>query len=89
MPYRTPCGDTRESLYWVSPQGVRYGIQWDQQTLQALGLDPRGAVQAPWPIVRTFAAGPAISRDNALLARDTVTGREAVAPVTRANHSGG
>ncbi|OHU93100.1 type VII secretion protein EccB [Mycobacterium talmoniae] len=81
--------DTRESLYWVSPQGVRYGIQWDQQTLQALDLDPRGAVQAPWPIVRTFAAGPAISRDTALLAHDTIAGHGAVAPVSRAETTGG
>lgn len=81
--------DSRESLYWVSPQGVRYGIQWDQQTLQALALDPRSAVQAPWPIVRTFAAGPAISRDTALLAHDTITGRGAVAPVPHADHPTG
>jgi len=64
--------DTRESLYWVSPQGVRYGIEGEQNTLQALGIDPDRAVQAPWPIVRTFAAGPAISRANALLARDSI-----------------
>ncbi|MET0702853.1 MAG: type VII secretion protein EccB [Mycobacterium sp.] len=66
--------DTRESLYWVSPQGVRFGIDWDQSTLRALGLDPARAVQAPWPIVRTFAPGPAISKSAALLARDTLPG---------------
>jgi len=65
--------DTRESLYWVSPQGVRYGIEWEQNTLQALGIDPQRALQAPWPIVRTFAAGPPISKSNALLARDTIS----------------
>jgi type VII secretion protein EccB len=78
--------NSRESLYWLSTQGVRYGIQWDQRTLQALGLDPGRAVQAPWPIVRTFAAGPAISRDSALLARDTIAGGGAVAPIPEANH---
>lgn len=74
--------DTRESLYWVSPQGVRYGIEWDQATLQALALDPSRAVQAPWPILRAFAAGPAISRPSALLARDTIEpgGSAATAP---------
>ncbi len=72
---------SRESLYWISPQGVRYGVVWEQKTLQALGLEPARAVQAPWPIVRTFAAGPAISRDNALLARDTVVGNDALAPI--------
>ncbi|MGH3971343.1 MAG: type VII secretion protein EccB [Mycobacterium sp.] len=76
---------SRESLYWISPQGVRYGIQWDNRTLQSLALDPRLAVQAPWPIVRTFAAGPALSRESALLARDTITGGGAVAPIPDAN----
>ncbi len=65
--------DTRESLFWISPQGVRYGIEWDRDTLQALGIDPSRAVQAPWPIIRTFAAGPAISRADALLARDAIS----------------
>lgn len=72
--------DSRESLYWISPQGVRYGIQWDQPTLQALELNPSTAVQAPWPIVRTFAAGPALSRDTALVAHDTITGAVAAIP---------
>lgn len=69
----TVTSDTRENLYWVSPQGVRYGIEWEQNTLQALGIDPQRALQAPWPIVRTFAAGPAIGRSSALIARDTIS----------------
>ena len=77
--------DTRESLYWISGQGVRYGIQWDQPTMHALGLDPRRAVQAPWPIVRTFAAGPAISRASALLVRDTIAVDGAAALVPGSN----
>lgn len=76
-----PTAESRESLYWVSPQGVRYGIDWDQGTLQALGLDTRSAVQAPWPIVRTFAAGPAINRESALVAHDTLTPGGAVAAI--------
>jgi len=80
---------SRESLYWISPQGVRYGIQWDERTLQALALDPRTAAQAPWPIVRTFAAGPAISRDSALLAHDTIAGGGMVAPIPEANQQVG
>ena len=80
---------SRESLYWLSPQGVRYGIQSDQRTLQALGLDPREAVQAPWPIVRTFATGPAISRDAALVARDAVPAGGVVSPVPDSSEPGG
>jgi type VII secretion protein EccB len=81
--------DSRESLYWISSQGVRYGIQWDQSTLQALGLDAQSAVQAPWPIARTFAPGPAISRDSALLARDTVIAGGAVAAIPGADQPAG
>lgn len=64
--------DTRESLFWVSPQGVRFGIDWDQATLTPLAVDPARAVQAPWPILRTFAAGPEISRATALVARAAI-----------------
>lgn len=72
---------TKESLYWISPQGARFGIQWDEPTLKALGIDPAQAVQAPWPIVRTFAAGPAISQRAALVAHDTIVNEGALAPI--------
>lgn len=84
-----PAADTRENLYWVSPQGVRYGIEWDQNSLQALGIDPRTAVQAPWPIVRTFAPGPAISRSTALLSRDAISPAGAAAPLPQPAHGTG
>lgn len=64
--------DTRESLFWLSPQGVRYGIERDRETLSSLGLDPERAVQAPWSILRAFAAGPAINRADAMVSRDTI-----------------
>ncbi len=82
--------DTRESLFWVSAQGVRFGIDWDQATLSALAVDTGRAVQAPWPILRTFAAGPSISRGNALLARDTIdpNGPAAVIPAATQNAEG-
>ncbi|MHA7648731.1 type VII secretion protein EccB [Mycobacterium sp. ML4] len=79
---------SRESLYWISPQGVRYGIESDPRTLQALGLQPRLAVQAPWPLVRTFAPGPAISRDAALVARDAVAAGGALAPIPDSGEPG-
>lgn len=81
--------DTRESLYWVSPQGVRYGVEWEQGSLQALGIDPSSAVQAPWPIVRTFAAGPVISRSTALLARDAIVPAGAAAPLPQPSQDSG
>jgi len=81
--------DSRESLFWVSDNGVRFGIAADDTTLRALGLDPAAAVQAPWPLLRTFAAGPALSRDAALLARDTVPTLGQVAMVTTTAKPGG
>lgn len=65
---------TRESLWWVSPQGVRYGVSADRATLQALGINSALAVQAPWAIVRMFAPGPLLSTQNARALRDTVFG---------------
>lgn len=76
--------DTRETLFWVSPQGVRYGIEQDKPTLDALGIDPARALQAPWPILRLFAAGPAITRADALVSRDTITPADGVPLVSAA-----
>ena len=38
-----------------------------------MGINPATAVQAPWPIIRTFAAGPAVGKADALVARDTIS----------------
>ncbi|MEB4212352.1 type VII secretion protein EccB [Mycobacterium sp. 94-17] len=81
--------DTRESLFWVSDNGVRFGITNDEATLRALGLDPGSALQAPWPLLRTFATGPALSREAALLARDTIPAPGKVAVVTTSAKPGG
>jgi type VII secretion protein EccB len=80
---------SRESLFWVSDNGVRFGIDPDESTLRALGLDPASAAQAPWPLLRTFAAGPALSRQTALLARDTVPALGQAAVVTTTAKAGG
>ncbi len=80
---------SRESLFWVSDNGVRFGIDADEATLRALGLDPAAAVQAPWPLLRTFAAGPALSRQAALLARDTVPVLGQATVVTTTAKAGG
>jgi type VII secretion protein EccB len=81
--------DSRESLFWVSDSGVRFGIAADDSTLRALGLDPAAAVQAPWPLLRTFAAGPALSRQAALVARDTVPAAGQVTVLTTSARAGG
>jgi type VII secretion protein EccB len=77
-----PRATSRESLWWVSPQGVRVGISEDQDTLRALGIDPKSqAVQAPWPLVRVYAEGPTLSRAAALVAVDSMTAPPVVAAV--------
>ncbi|MEI7715385.1 MAG: type VII secretion protein EccB [Mycobacterium sp.] len=58
-----------ESLYYVDPQGVRYGLP-DEQTAGSLGLTSPKA--APWEIVRLLVDGPVLSKDAALLEHDTL-----------------
>jgi type VII secretion protein EccB len=76
--------ETRESLWWLSPQGIRFGIDNDQSTLRALGFgdskDAKNIVkvamaqaqQAPWSLLRMFGRGPALSTERALRLRDSV-----------------
>jgi len=78
--------DSRESLFWVSDSGVRFGIAAGDSTLR---LDPGSAVQAPWPLLRTFAAGPALSQQAALVARDTVPATGHVTVLTTSPRAGG
>ncbi|BDB40116.1 hypothetical protein IWGMT90018_05620 [Mycobacterium kiyosense] len=70
------------SLFWVSDTGVRYGIDNESdrsrgqsgsngqgKAVEALGLtSPPLAI--PWSILSLFAAGPTLSRTDALLAHD-------------------
>jgi type VII secretion protein EccB len=69
------------SLFWVSDTGVRYGIDTETgeaagnpaaghgKTVEALGLSAP-AVPIPWSVLSLFAAGPTLSRADALLAHD-------------------
>lgn len=76
-----PDATSRESLWWLSAQGVRYGIAPD--AVAALGLNPQSqAVQVPWPLLRVYAQGPVLSRAAALVSADTVTGPQVVAPLS-------
>jgi ESX secretion system ATPase EccB len=68
-----PAATSRESLWWIGDQGVRYGISLDDETLRSLGITPAMARQAPWPLIRVFAAGPALTRPDALTQHDTVS----------------
>jgi type VII secretion protein EccB len=60
-----------QELFWVSDTGVRYGIDQsgDENTVAALGLT-QPALPITWAVLSQFAAGPTLSRADALLAHD-------------------
>ena len=58
-----------ESLYYVDPQGVRYGVP-SADAAKALGL--AAPKTAPWQIIRLLVDGPVLSKDAALLEHDTL-----------------
>jgi len=58
-----------ESLYYIDPQGVRYGVP-DEQTAANLGL--AGPITAPWQVVGLLVDGPVLSKPAALLEHDTL-----------------
>jgi type VII secretion protein EccB len=83
-----PVSVSRDSLWWISDQGVRYGIALDDSALRPLGIATASARQAPWALIRVFAPGPALSREDALTQHDTlaaVAGAEAL-PTKAADH---
>ncbi len=63
-------GDDVGPLYLVTDSGVLYGIR-DESTAKLLGL-PGDPVPAPWPVLSRLPRGPELSRESALVARDSV-----------------
>ncbi len=66
-----PRSETKESLFWVSDLGVRYGVQDspDQpgKAAAALGMTTEPIV-APWAVLTLFQPGPTLSQEDALVA---------------------
>jgi type VII secretion protein EccB len=58
-----------ESLYYIDPQGVRYGLP-NEETGGMLGLS--GPVTAPWQVVGLLVDGPVLSKEAALIEHDTL-----------------
>ncbi|WP_333894623.1 type VII secretion protein EccB [Mycolicibacterium gadium] len=58
-----------ESLYYIDPQGVRYGLP-DEQTGGTIGLS--APVTAPWQVVSLLVDGPVLSKQAALIEHDTL-----------------
>ncbi|WP_409429315.1 type VII secretion protein EccB [Mycobacterium sp. SMC-11] len=65
-----PDASTRESLWWISASGVRFGIPGDDER-KALGLVGEPAL-APSVALRLLAHGPTLSRQDALVRHDTL-----------------
>ncbi|MCV7112542.1 type VII secretion protein EccB, partial [Mycolicibacterium setense] len=58
-----------ESMYYIDPEGVRYGVpDADSAKAQGLGIPKT----APWEIVRLLVDGPVLSKDAALLEHETL-----------------
>lgn len=76
----SPDSTRRETLWLISESGARYGVPFDDESLQALGLKQVGPRLAPWPLLRVWPAGPELSRQAAMTMHDTLAG--AAAPIT-------
>ena len=61
-----------ESLWWISESGVRFGVPREEDTMNALGLKKYSPNPAPWLALRLLAAGPALSRADALVRHNTL-----------------
>jgi type VII secretion protein EccB len=60
-----PSSVSRDALWWISDQGIRYGIALDDTALKPLGISTSSAQQAPWALIRVFAPGAALSQEDA------------------------
>ncbi|MGH3583870.1 MAG: type VII secretion protein EccB, partial [Mycobacterium sp.] len=58
-----------ESLYYIDPQGVRYGLP-NEDTAAVLGLT--SPATAPWQVVSLLVDGPVLSKQAALVEHDTL-----------------
>ena len=79
-----PDATSRESMWWISDQGVRYGISLDDEHAAGAGhLTTHGATGAVAvdPGVRP---GPALSRTDAMTQHDTLAAPAEAAPLTQA-----
>ena len=75
-----PDSPHRVALWLLSVSGVRYGVPFDDQALQALGLSTPQNRRAPWAMLQVWPEGPELSRPAALTVHDSAVGP--AAPVT-------
>jgi len=60
-----PSSVSRDALWWISDQGIRYGIALNDSALKPLGIATASAQQAPWALLRVFQPGSALSQEDA------------------------
>ena len=70
----------KDSTFFVADTGVRYGVT-NAEAAKALGFDSEPEA-APWSIVSLLAPGPALGREQAMVAHDGVAPDEAPAALT-------
>ena len=58
-----------ESMYYIDPEGVRYGVP-NADSAKALGLS--APKTAPWEIIRLLVDGPVLSKEAAMLEHETL-----------------
>lgn len=66
-----PQSSTKESMFWVSDLGVRYGLEStpNEQTKPAAALGMTGdPLPVPWAVLSLLASGPTLSKVDALVA---------------------
>ncbi|MCV6989752.1 MULTISPECIES: type VII secretion protein EccB [Mycobacterium] len=70
-----PRSPAKETLWWVSDAGVRYGLAPAQQqggTSAATALGLSSPLPMPWSVLAILAAGPTLSKSAALIGHDTL-----------------
>lgn len=89
----SPAAPTGEAQWYLGDTGVRYGLvmsvdaRMDPRRALGLAVEP---LPAPWSIIRLLPAGPALSKDDALMQHDSLPADPlAAALATKAPRSGG
>lgn len=66
-----PGGVTKESQWWLSRSGSRFGVDDSREAREALGLTFTPS-PAPWVALQLLAPGPTLSRADALVRHDAL-----------------
>ncbi|MGC2344224.1 MAG: type VII secretion protein EccB, partial [Mycobacterium sp.] len=79
----------RETMWLISSTGSRYGVPFDDNSVQALGLDVSKVRPAPWSMLQVWPAGPELSRTSALTVHSPSDDVVAVLPTKAKVAAGG